>query len=255
MRQAIRVEWWKVRRSRVTLVATALMAVLLPAMGIGFYWVAVNGGNGAIAEKAEAFLIGQGWEGYLSLVAQIAAVALLLGTGVVVAWVFGREYIDRTFPSLFARVVSLRTIAVAKYAVMTAWVATLALVVCLATLLLGVVGSVGPFEMGVLVAGAGRLFLVALAAGVLGLTLGLVASVGRGYLPTIGALIVIIAASQVAVLFGTGGWFPYAVPGLLAVAGAERVPELTPIQVSLVPAAALLAAWMTVWWWDNSEVA
>lgn len=254
MKQAIRVEWWKVRRSRVTLVATALMAGLLPLMGIGFYGVAVNGGNGAIAEKAEAFLIGSGWEGYLSIVAQIAAVALLLGTGVVVAWVFGREHVDRTFPSLFARVVSMRTIATAKYFVMAVWVTVLAMVVCLATLLLGVLGSVGPQESA-LVSGTVRLFFVAWGAGILGLTLGLVASVGRGYLPAIGALIVVIAASQVAVLFGTGGWFPYAVPGLLAVIGAEGIPELTPIQVVLVPGAALVAGWLTVVWWGNSEVA
>lgn len=255
MRQAIRVEWWKVRRSRVTLVATALMAVLLPAMGIGFYWVAVNGGNGAIAEKAEAFLIGSGWEGYLSLVAQIAAVALLLGTGVVVSWVFGREHVDRTFPSLFARVVSLRTVAGAKYAVMAIWVTSLAVLVCLVTLLFGVLGSLGQFEPAMMIPGTMRLFFVAWGAGILGLTLGLVASVGRGYLPAIGALIIVIAASQVAVLFGTGGWFPYAVPGLLAVTGAEGIPELTPIQLSLVPAAALVAGWLTVVWWDNSEVA
>lgn len=254
MRRAIQVEWWKIRRSRVTLTATALMATLLPAMGIGFYWVAINGGSGALAAKASAFLIGDGWVGYLNGVGQIAAVAVLLGTGVVVSWIFGREYVDRTFPSLFARVVSLQTIATAKYVVMAVWVTALAILICAVTVLLGVAASVGPLESTSVVPGTARLFVVAWSAGALGLTLGLVASIGRGYLPAIGALILVIAAAQIAVLFGTGGWFPYAVPGLLAVAGAEGIPAVSSFQIVFALGTVLAAGWLTVAWWERAEV-
>ncbi len=254
MMSAVRVEWWKLRRSRVALVATVLMGVLLPALGLGFYSVALNGGTGSLADKAAALLVGEGWVGYLGLVDQVAAVALFLGAGVVVAWAFGREHVDRTFPSLFALPVSRRGIAAAKFAVLGAWVLFLGVVICLVALALGIVGGVEPFEAEVVVSGLWRLLAICIGAGLLSLTMGYVASVGRGYLPAIGALIVLVAAAQVSVLFGTGGWFAFAVPGLMAVAGVEGVPNLNAIQLVLVPALAAAGVWATVRWWRKAEV-
>jgi len=56
------------------------------------------------------------------------------------------------------------------------------------------------------------------------------------------------------VLFGTGGWFPFAVPGLAAIAGAEGAPDLTPLQVALVPALSALTTLLTIRWWTRTEV-
>jgi ABC-2 type transport system permease protein len=125
----------------VTLAATVLMGLLLPAMGLGFYTVAVSGGTGGLAGKAGALLTGEGWAGYLGLIDQIAAVAVFLGAGIVVTWVFGREHADRTFPSLFALPVSRGSIAAAKFVVLTAWLVGLAVLVGLVGLLFGVVGG------------------------------------------------------------------------------------------------------------------
>lgn len=254
MMRAVRVEWWKLLRSRVTLVATALMGLLLPALGLGFYSVALNGGTGSMADKAAALLVGEGWVGYVGLVDQVAAVALFLGAGVVVAWVFGREHVDRTFPSLFALPVSRQTIAGAKFVVLGVWVLLLAVVVCVVALTLGVVGGVEPFQTDVVVSELLRLLAISIGAGLLSLTMGFVASLGRGYLPAIGALIVLVAVSQVSVLFGTGGWFPFAVPGLMAVTGAEGVPELNGVQLALVPALGAAGIWATIRWWRKAEV-
>lgn len=254
MRSALAVEWWKLRRSPVALVATALMGLLLPAMGLGFYSVAVNGGTGALAVKAAALLMGDGWVGYLGLVDQIVAVALFLGAGVVVAWVFGREHVDGTFPALFAMPVPRAVVATAKFVVLTAWVVALAVVVCLMAFVLGVLGAVGPLQADVIATGLLRLLAIAVGGGILSLTMGYVASLGRGYLAAIGALIVLVAAAQISVVFGTGGWFPFAVPGLMAVAGADGVPELNVAQLALVPAVAGVGVWLALTWWKKAEV-
>ncbi len=253
MKPALTVEWWKTRRSPVTITATALMALLLPAMGLGFYTVAVDGGTGVLAGKAGALLSEPGWVGYMGLVSQIVAVAMFLGVGVVVAWVFGREYVDRTFSSLFARPVSLLATAGAKYTVSFLWVLALGLFVTLVAIVFGWLAGVGEAGTGFWTEVA-RLLGVSIAAGILGLTTGYVASVGRGYLPAVGALIVIIAVSQVVVLFGTGGWFPFAVPGLLAIAGAEGAPTISVLQLALVPATAGVAIGLTLLWWKGAEV-
>jgi ABC-2 type transport system permease protein len=230
------------------------MGLLLPAMGLSFYFVALSGGNGALADKARAFLVDEGWAGYLGLVDQIAAVALFLGAGIVVAWAFGREHTDRTFPSLFALPVSRGKIAAAKFAALIAWTVVLAVVVSLVTVVLGLVGGVGPLTADAVGPEVARLQAISTTAGLLALTMAFVASLGRGYLPAIGVLTVIIAITQVAVLFGTGGWFPYAVPGLIAVAGAEGIPQPTAVQVLLVPAVAAVGVWLTIHWWQHAEV-
>lgn len=252
MRAAVRVEWWKLRRSPVTLTATALIVVLLPAMGLGFYSVGTQGGTGAVAQKAAALLVGEGWEGYLGSVDQIAASAVFLGAGIAVAWMFGREHADRTFPSLFALPVSRAKLAAAKFVVLLAWVLVLTVLVVVVTAGLGFIANVGTFEAEAHLPGIARLFAVVLSASVLALVVALAASAGRGYLPGIAAVVLLLIAAQIAVLFGTGGWFPFAVPGLLAVAGADGAPTLNAVQVALVPFTAAAAAGATIRWWQDA---
>lgn len=254
MTAAILVEWWKVKRSPVVLTATALMVFALPAMGLGFFSVAQRGGTGAMAAKAQAMLMGEGWAGYLGAVDQIAAAAMFVGAGVVVAWMFGREHADRTFPALFALPVSRATVATAKFIVLLGWAVVLSALVAAVTTGLGLAADVGPFEMATDGPGIVRVFAVALSTTALALTAGWAASVGRGYLPAIGALLLILAVAQMSVLFGTGGWFPFAVPGLLAVAGSEGVPSINATQIALVPLTAALAAVATIRWWSRAEV-
>lgn len=253
MRPAIQVEWQKMRRSTVMLTATVLMAGLLPLMGLAFYSVGQGGGAGLLADKADAFAVGEGWVGYLGAINQIAAVAVFLGAGIVAAWVFGREHADRTFASLFALPVSRRSIAGAKLIVLLGWMTALTVLIVCTSLGLGLVAGVGE-TTGALTVELLKTSSVTFAAGLLSLTMALVASVGRGYLPAIGAIVLIIAAAQVTVLFGTGGWFPFAVPGLIAVSGTEGAPSLSAIQIGLVPVTTGLGAWLTLRWWQRAEV-
>jgi ABC-2 type transport system permease protein len=254
MSRAIRVEWWKLRRSRVVATATGLMGLLLPLMGLGFYSVALSGGTGPLAGKAGALLIGEGWEAYMGLVDQIAAVAIFLGAGVVVTWVFGREHADRTFPSLFALPVSRQRIAAAKVAVLAGWMIALSLLVTTVAVVVGLMAGIGPSPAEVVVPAALRLLMIAVLASVLSSPVAVVASIGRGYMPAFGFLILVVAMAQVAVLFGTGAWFPFAVPGLMAVTGSEGAPVVGPAQVALVPMVATAAVWLTLRWWRRAEV-
>lgn len=254
MRAALRVEGWKLTRSRVPLVAGLLLGLLLPSMGLGFYSVALRGGTGILADKAKSFLVAEGWVGYLRLVDQIAAVAAFLGFGVVVAWVFGREHSDRTFAALFSLAVPRASIAAAKFSVFIAWAMVVSLALALVSLGLGVLSGVGPIQDERLLPELLRLFSITVGASLLASTMALVASWGRGYLPAIGALIVIIAVSQMAVLFGTGAWFPFAIPGLMAVVGGGGVLSVTPLQMGLVPLTALAGVMATLLWWRKAQV-
>lgn len=253
MRAAVMVEWWKFKRSPVVSTATVLLVVLIPALGLGFHTVAERGGAGPLAQKAAALHVGPGWEGYLGAVDQISAAATFIGAGIVVAWVFAREHADRTFTSLFALPVSRATIAAAKFVVLLVWAVVLSVVMATVAVGLGLATSVGQHDLGVAWPVVQRLFVVTLSSSTLALPAGLVASIGRGYLPAIGAIILTVAAAQVSVLFGTGGWFPFAVPGLIAVAGIEGVPTVGPAQIALVLATVAASIWLTIAWWSTAD--
>lgn len=249
----MQVELLKIRRSPVVLTTTVLMVVLVPLLCLGFIAIAKGGGAGAAALKAQAMVVGEGWDAYLGLLGQMLAVTMFIGPGVVVAWAFGREFSDRTFPSLFAMPVSRGSTAGAKFIVILAWGVAVTILLLVAALLAGLVTGVGPFDPADTLASLARLALAGFLTVTIALTVALVASVGRGYLPAIGAIVLLTMAAQVAVLFGTGGWFPYAAPGLYAVEGASSVAEVNAIQLVLVPVTSAAIAWLTVRWWDRTE--
>lgn len=254
MTAALIVEWWKLRRSPVVVIATALMVLVVPALGLATMQAATGAAVGPLAAKTDALLTADGWPGYAGVVAQVAAAALFVGAGVVVAWIFGREHAERTYAGLFAAAVSRRDVAAAKLVLVAAWGGAVAVLVTLATAGAGAVADVGPQPMSATVPDLLRLLVVAGATTMLAIPVGYVASVGRGYLPAIGAVVVVLAVSQVSVLLGQGASFPFAVPGLLAVGGAAGVPPPTPLGVTLAVATVLVGAVATLRWWARSSV-
>ncbi|MEZ5193664.1 MAG: ABC transporter permease [Nocardioides sp.] len=248
------VEWHKLRRSSTVRATTMLMVLMLPGLAIGFLVLARGGGPGAAALKAQALVPGEGWQGYLGAAGQVLAVGMFLGPGFVAAWVFGREFADRTFSSLFALPVSRSAIAAAKLVVLTGWGLVVALLTVSITALAGLLAQVGPTAGADVGSGLLRLAASAILSAIVATCVGLAASVGRGYLPGVGAVILLVAAAQIAVLLGSGGWFPVASPGLLAMAGSPGVPPVSATQILLVPLTALLAGSLTVRWWARAEV-
>lgn len=255
MRAALTVEWWKVRRAPVVVVATGLQVLFVPLLGLAMVLVAGGDASGAVAAKADLLLTGDGWIGYFGVVAQVAAAAMFVGAGVVVAWVFGREHVEGTFAGLSATAVPRAAVALAKLVVVGAWALVVSLLVTVVAVLAGALAGVGPDPWAVVATASLRLLVVAVATTLLAVPVGWVASVGRGYLPAIGTVVVLVALAQIAVLLGGGAWFPFAVPGLLAVAGTEGVPPVAPIGVVLAVATVVAGAAMTLRWWRDAEVA
>lgn len=255
MKRALAVEHLKLRRSMVAVVTTVFVVVFIPLLSIAFVAIAKSGGAGAAALKAQAMVVGEGWEGYIGLLGQMVSVAMFIGPGMVVTWAFGREHSDRTFPSLFALPVSRRSIAAAKFVVLAGWSLVLVVLLLLGSVVAGLLAGVGPLDDVELLPRLARLGFAGFLTALLALTIGFVASVGRGYLPALGAMILLTMITQIAVLFGTGGWFPYATPGLYAMAGADGIPEVSALLLLLVPVTVGIVVWLTVRWWERAEVA
>ena len=256
MRTALAVEWLKLRRSTVVKVATAILALLLPLLAAGFMAAYIGGGDSLLAAKVRTMVHETTWTAYLDLMAQLLSVGALLAVGVVVCWVFGREYSDGTIGSLYALPVSRAQIAWAKSLLVLGWGLATSVLGALMALPLGLaVGLDAPTGVGEIVRAAALPVAIAVLTTLLALPLALVASVGRGYLAGIGALLGIVMATQIVTLVGAGGWFPWATPSLWAgMGGAELAATVTPVQLALPVVVGALGAWATAWWWQRAEV-
>lgn len=251
---ALAFEALKFRRAPVVRTVSVLIGVALPVLAAAFMVAATSDGSSQIGLKAAAMLTGAGWSGYLSMVGMLLSVGALMGIGFVVCWCFGREFTDKTAAGLFALPVSRRRFAYAKFTVILLW----ALLLCLASIavafLAGAViglGLPGPEDLAV----AGRAWLAGALAALLACPLAVVASVARGYLPGIGALVLLVVITQVVTAFGAGAWFPYAAPGLwMGMGGAAAAETVSPLQLFLCVPVSVLGIAVTGEWWRNMQI-
>ncbi|MGA7206787.1 MAG: ABC transporter permease [Specibacter sp.] len=245
-RAALAVEWLKFRCAPVVLTTSVLLlgGILLISMAS----VLALGGSSTFAAKAATFMTDRGWAGLFDGATQVGAVAGFLAFGLVIGWMFGREFTDGTVTGLYGIPVTRRAIAAAKFTVVTAWIGAMAIALTSAVLAAGwLLGFHGP--AGAIAVLAWRLLLVTLLTGLLAFPCACVATAGRGYLAAIGAVTVVVVLSQAAVIVGIGGWFPFAAPGLWAAAGGAPLGALAVVQLLLALPIAALGAALTLRMW------
>jgi ABC-2 type transport system permease protein len=243
---ALAFETLKLNKSTPARVAAIAVVVFVPVMSAGFLAVARSDTEGPLAAKIGPMVTDTGWTGLMTLVGEILSIAMLLAVGIVTSWSYGREFTDGTFGSLFALPTSLRKLALAKALTLLHWGLDVAVGTVGFALLLGVLTGLGMPDATVWPA-VWKALAVAL------LT---VASALRGYLPGIGATIGVVALTQViTVVTPSGGWFPYAAPGMWSgMGGAAIAATINPTQLLLAVPVGLAGLLGTVWWWGRAEV-
>jgi ABC-2 type transport system permease protein len=242
MRAALATELLKFWRARVPLVSTILLTA-----GIGVLCssmlAAVHSSDPRMVAKLGALVDPGGWAGYLATASQITATAGLLGFGVVLSWLFGREFADGTITGLFALPVGRGTLAGAKLLVYAAWAFTISAVLVVVIVALGLALGLGSLP-DVAAADVARQFVVTILTAAIALPAAWAATLGRGLLGGIGAIIGVVVVAQVAAVAGIGAWFPFAAPGLWAAGLDVTGGQL----VLVVPVAAAFAAIVVLSW-------
>lgn len=251
LRAALAVETLKLRRSTVARLATALLVLLVPLGSIGMVALARSPqAVGPTAAKLADYATGDLATTHLLVCAQVLSVAALAAGGFFVAWSFGRELESGTAGALFGLAVPRGTVALAKCLVALAWITScVVLAVAVTTTASAVVaGASGePFAAW---AGVRDAVAAGLLGGGLALPFAWVATVTRSQLGTVGALVGMVALTQIVVLLGGGTWFPYAAPSLWAgMGGAEAAAAVGPPHLMLAAAMAPLGAAAVVHAW------
>ncbi|MGV8885974.1 MAG: ABC transporter permease [Microbacteriaceae bacterium] len=248
MKAALVVEALKLRRSLVGIIATLAIVGGTIAL-LGGVTMALMDGNPQLIAKA-----GPGatldWSGLLSSAAQITSAGGLVGFGVVLSWMFAREFTDATINGLFALPTSRGRIAAAKFMVYAAWVSGVAIILTACLLGLGVVLGYGvPDETAW--AGLARQLVLIVLTGAVAAPTAWVATVSRSMLAGVGCTIGLVVLAQVSVLAGAGAWMPLAAPALWAVGEGASV---TPGQLLLSVALAVTFAVLTCASWARLQM-
>ena len=256
LRAAVATEFLKSRRSRVPWGVAAGFS--LAPLVMGLFMVILKDPEGAralglLGAKAQLTAGTADWPTYLDLLGQAVAVGGAILFAFLAAWVFGREFADRTIRGLLANPTPRRTIVVAKATVVAIW--GIAISAWVLVLGMGVGALVGlpdwsQADAGVTVAAIGLAVILTI-----GLQTGAAffAGVGRGYIAPLAWSVGMIVASQVMSVLGWGSWFPWSVPAILAGAGGSQVEPVTVGAVALV--ALVSFAWLvaTIAWWERAD--
>ena len=255
-RSALWAETLKMRRSKVPLF-TALGFSFAPLVG-GLFMIILKDPEaarsmGLIIAKAQLLAGVADWITFFGVLAQAVAVGGAIVFAIVTAWVFGREFTDRTVKNLLALPTSRSSTVAAKFAVIALWTLILTAWIFVLGLMIGNLVVIPGWSEQLLYSASLDVFGTALLTIALLPFVAFFAGVGHGELPALGWAILTVALAQVAAITGWGDWFPWSVPALFSGAAGPRVDLLGVHSYMIVIAASLLGLLATFYWWRNAD--
>jgi ABC-2 type transport system permease protein len=256
LRTALGVELLKARRSRVPWFVA--FAFTVAPVVCGLFMVILKDPEtarslGLLGSKAALTAGTADWPTFLSLLGQAVAVGGAILFAFLTAWVFGREFADRTVRNVLASPTSRPNIVLAKAIVVVVW--GIAISVWVIAVGMGIGATVGLpgwsaddalRTLGAM--GLAALLTIALQSGV-----ALAAGIGRGYIAPLGFAVLTVALAQIVAVLGWGAWFPWSVPAILAGAGGAEVEPVTIGGVLVVMVSGGIGLSATVVWWDRAD--
>lgn len=249
-------ETLKMRRSKVPLF-TAIGFSIAPLMG-GLFMIILKDPEaarsmGLISTKAQLMAGVADWPTLFNILSQAVAVGGGILFAIVTTWVFGREFSDRTAKELLALPTSREAIVAAKFVVVAVWTFLLSLWVLLFGLIVGKLVVIPGWSEALLRSASVDLLGAAVLTIALLPFVALLASMGRGYLPPFGWMILITVLSQIAAITGWGDWFPWSVPALFSGAAGPRAELMGMHSYLIVILASMVGLAATFHWWRSAD--
>ena len=244
MRTAIWAESLKLRRSRIlwiSIVASVFMPLMLGLVQAGIIGTPTFEGNGSE------------WQQYLTMLGSLISIGGLIGFGFAFSWLFGREYSDRTVKDLLALPMSRSKIVLAKLLITAVWCLGLALLAFgFACLFGGWLRFDGMTGHSVAI-GFARYIATACMVIALSIPVAWSASAGRGYLSSLGFVVLTMIAAQFSGALGIADYFPWAIPSLFSGAAGEESMDLRAVSLAIPFAIGILGAAGTLGWWRYAD--
>jgi ABC-2 type transport system permease protein len=230
-------EFVKLRRSKVTWFSLAALSVGPLAIAL-FMWIVREPGRaaklGLLGTKANLSGLTATWPSYFSMLSLIVGMGGVLLLAFIVAYTFGREYVDGTAKNLLSLPVGRHWFALAKLVVAAVWWMLLVVAVIAETFVIGLAMALPGFSADVAARGVRDALLVAAVAYLLAPAVAWIATLGRGYLPPLGFALAMLVLGDMVGKTGWGPWFPWSIVPLFIGSVGQRVTTLAPGSVVVV---------------------
>ncbi|QQZ63886.1 ABC transporter permease [Paenibacillus sonchi] len=188
------------------------------------------------------------WEAYLTGLLDTLAPLGLIGYTFVAAWVFGREFSDRTIKDLLAKPVSRAKIVLSKFLVILAWCLLLSIYMFAVGFavgaILGVEGGSAAFIWSLFIKFliTSLLYIFVTAPSIL------LANVTKGYLAPLGLILIIVILSNVLASFGFAPYFPWTIPSVFQSTGSLQLSSIV-----ILAYTGIIGIAGTFAWWRYAE--
>jgi len=252
---ALWAEYMKIRTSKILWI-TILLFIFIPLMmGLMIYIVR----NPDISSKlglmgAKASLFGNAnWPVFFGILNQSIATIGIIGFGFVTAWVFGREYTERTMKDILALPISRSYIVLAKFIIVILWCIVLTLVLFAAGMLMGWLEGLEGWNQSVFLANLNKYLAISLLTMFLCTPVAFFAGYGRGIIAPLGFVFVSMILAQFIGIAGMGAYFPWSIPGLLTVAKGTPGMNLHQSSYIILGITCLAGYLATLYWWLRAD--
>jgi len=252
---ALWAEALKAYRSRVIWLSAAVVS-LLPLVD-GLFMVILKNPErakemGLIGAKAQLVAGTATWPNFF-YVMMMTGIAVGILFAFLTAWVFGREFSDRTAKELLALPTPRGTIVAAKFVLLAVWTQALALWIFGLGLVIGHAVDIPGGSSNLQVVSFGYFMSIAFMNCLLMPCVAYVASLGRGYLPPMAWIFITLASAQLLQVMGWGEWYPWAVPALVGEIAGPKGGSLGVHSLLMVLAAFVAGLAVTFAWWRNAD--
>lgn len=254
---AISAEIKKNRHSKIIWIVFLAFA-LAPVFGGLFMFLmkdtGIDGLPGAMKAKAVMFSFNVNWISYLNLLSQAVGIGGVVICGFIVSWLFGREYSDGTAKDLLALPVSRIAILNAKFIYYVLWSFALVLSNLIIGLFIGFLLKLPGWETEQFKASMQMYFITTIMVIWLNTFIAFLALWGRGYLVSLGIVILLLILAQIIGALGFGTYFPWAVPGIYSGGGGEEFKlSLNFLSYLILFLTGLGGYIATILWWEYAD--
>jgi ABC-2 type transport system permease protein len=208
---------------------------------------------GLLGAKARLTAGTADWPTFLSMLGQAVTAGGSMLFAFLTAWVFGREFADRTVRELLAIPTRRRTIVLGKVIVVFAWSTAIAAWVIGLALLIGAAVRLPGWSAPEATRSIATMTVGVLLTITLQTTVAFFAGLGRGYIAPLAWAVATLVTAQFLSVLGWGSWFPWSVPLILAGAGGTAVDPVSPGGIVLVVAVGVVGLVAAIAWWERAD--
>ncbi|MBN1700144.1 MAG: ABC transporter permease [Spirochaetales bacterium] len=249
------IELLKIRKSLIFIITIGISVFISAIMGMFMYFIMHPDilPPGLLKTKVDLAAVSADWPSYFGFLEMIIGILGIILFGFVVAWIFGREYSDKTVKDILALPSSRTSIVISKLLATAVWSLLISVIIIATGLLAGFIIKLPLWSEQALFDYIRICVTTALLSLLLAPPAAFIASAGHGYLAPVGFVIGCMGFANLFGNIGLGPYFPWAVPMLYAGAVEGPGSELSAASYVILVTTCLAGTIGTIAWWKYAD--